>query len=100
MLLEEPYFTDSLRRNATCRNVSHCPAFEFEPRVRDVYFVGEHWNSHRFHFRNWLADKCQQNVQVVNHQIVDDVHIQAARRKDSESMYFEKQRTIQNRFHS
>jgi len=39
-----------------------------------------------------------QNIQIVNHQIVDDVNIEATRSENAEAMHFEKERTIENRF--
>src|SRR5207237_8780839 len=42
--------------------------------------------------------KRQQDVEVVNHQVEDDVNVEAARSENAEAMDFEKERAVENRF--
>ena len=99
VLLEKSHLPHALRGNSARRHIGHRAARKFQPRVRDIHFVRQHRNSHRFHFRHRLLHQRQQDVQVVDHQVVNHVHIQAARRKHSQPVHFKKQRPVHNRLH-
>src|ERR1700674_4642854 len=69
---------------------------EVQSGVSDVHFVRKHGDSHRLHFRNRLLYDGEQDVEVVDHQVVDHVDIEAARREHSQPVHLEKERMIQN----
>src|SRR5216683_3074504 len=79
MLLEESYLADSFCGNAARRDIGDCAAGELEPGMRDVHFVAQNRNAHGLHLGHWLLDQGEQNVEIVNHQVIDNIHIQAAR---------------------
>ena len=72
--------------------------FEFEARVGDVHFSGEDGNAYGLDVRDRLADKREENVEVVDHDVEDDVDIQTASAENAEAMHFEKQRTFDEFF--
>ena len=83
MLLEKAHLAHPLGRDSARGDIGHRSARKFQTRVSDVHFVCQDGDSHRFYFRHRLVDQRQQNIQVVDHQIVDYVHIEAARREDA-----------------
>src|SRR5713226_8640435 len=96
MLLEESYLADSFCGNAARRDIGDCAAGELEPGMRDVHFVAQNRNAHGLHLGHWLLDQGEQNVEIVNHQVIDNIHIQAARCEYSQAMHFEKQRVVED----
>src|SRR5712692_10436912 len=96
MLLEESYLADSFCGNAARRDIGDRAAGELEPGMRDVHFVGQNRNAHGLHLGHWLLDQGEQNVEIVNHQVIDNIHIQAARCEYSQAMHFEKQRVVED----
>ena len=84
MLLEKTHFAHAFGGDAACRDVGHGSAGEFQPRVGDVHFVRQHGDSNCLYFGHRFLDQRQQNVEVMNHQVIDHVHVQAARRENTQ----------------
>src|SRR5712664_3013675 len=99
MLLEKPHVAHTLRGNPAGRDIRDRAPHKLQPCMRDIHFVGKDRNSDCFHFRNRLSHQRQQDVQVVNHQVVDHVHIEAARREHPQPVHFKKKRPVQNRLY-
>src|ERR1700722_7667077 len=97
VLLEESHFTHAFRRNPACGHVGDGSAREFQAHVSDVHLVRQHGYAHRFQFRHWLLHQRHPFVQIVDHCVVNHLHIEAARGKHSQAMHFEKKRTVKNR---
>ena len=66
------------------------PVSKFDARVRDVDFVRDHRNADGFQIHDGRVHERKQNIEVVNHHVVHDVDIQAARRENAEAVDFEK----------
>ena len=90
MLLEEAHFTHAFGGNPAGGDIGYRSSGKFQARVRNVNFFCKDRDSNGFDFDHRLIDHRQQNVQIVNHQIVDYVHVEAARRKDAQAVHFEK----------
>ena len=94
--LEKSHLANALRRNAASRDVRDGATRKFKTGVRDIDFVCQHRNADRFHFCDRLFDEREQNIEIVNHQVVDHVDVEAARSENTEAMDFEKERAIEN----
>src|SRR5713226_9567410 len=97
MLLEEAHLANALGGDPAGGDIGYRSSRELQPRVRDIHFFRQDRNPHGFDFHHRLVDQRQQNVQIVNHHIVDYVDVEAARGKNAQSMHFEKQRPVQDR---
>src|SRR5260370_10365396 len=96
MALEEWYRAAALWGNAARRDICDRAASELEAGMRDVHFVGQNRNAHGLHLGHWLLDQREQNVEIVNHQVIDNIHSQAARCEYPQAMHFEKQRVVED----
>jgi len=94
VLLEEAHFADAFGGDAAGGDVGDGAAGEFQASVGDVDFIGEHRDAHGFHFGDGLLDDGEQNVQIVDHQIKDNVNIEAARGENAQAVHFEKERAV------
>jgi hypothetical protein len=97
MLLKKSHLAHAFRGYPARGHIGHCAASEFQPRVSDIHFVGQHRNAHGLYFGHVLLHECQQDVQVVDHQVVNDIDIQAACGENSQAVHLEKERMIQYR---
>ena len=92
VLLEEAHLADAFGGNAAGGEIRDGAGFKFDAGVGDVHFVGDHGDADGFQVDDGRIDEREQDVEVVNHHVVDDVDIEAARRKNAEAMDFEKHR--------
>src|SRR5467141_857937 len=97
VLLEKAHLAHALGRYAARGHIGHRASLKFQASVRDIDFVRQHRDSDRLHFRDRLLYQGEQDVEVVDHQVVDHVDIEAARRKHTQPVHLEKERMIQNR---
>src|SRR6266478_7667163 len=97
VLLEKAHLAHALGRYAARGHIGHRASLKFQASVRDIDFVRQHRDSDRLHFRDRLLYQGEQDVEVVDHQVVDHVDIEAARRKHTQPVDLEKERMIQNR---
>jgi len=81
MLLEKSQLAHAFGGDTARRYVGHGTGSEIEARVCDVHFVGQDGNADRFYFRDRRIHQGEQDIQVVNHDVVYDVNIQATRRE-------------------
>src|SRR6267378_7909838 len=96
VLLKKAHLAHALGGNAACGYIRHRASREFQARVGDIHFVREHRNSDRLYLRNRLFHEREQDVQIVNHQVVNYVHVEAARREHSQPVHLEEKRIIQD----
>ena len=92
VLLEEAHLADAFGGDAAGGEIGDCAGFKFDAGVGDVHFVADDGDADGFEVNDRRVDEREQDVEVVNHHVVDDVNIEAARRKNSEAMDFEKHR--------
>ena len=91
--LEKTQFAHTLGGDAARGDIGHGAGGEIQARVRDVHLVGQDGNANRLDLRNGRIHQREQNIQIVNHHVVHDVYIQAARREHAKAMDFEIKRT-------
>ena len=92
VFLEEAHFADAFGGDAASGEVRDGAGFKFDARVRDVYFVADDGDADGFEVYDRRVDERKQDVEIVDHHVVNDVDIEAARRKNAEAMDFEKHR--------
>src|SRR5579885_772970 len=97
MLLEETHLADAFGGNAAGGYIGNRAVLEFQPGMGNIHLIGQHRDSHGLHFRNGPPHQSQQNVQIMNHEIVDHIHVEAARRENAEPVHFKKERPVENR---
>ncbi len=90
VLLEETHLADAFGGDAAGGDVGDGARGKFDARVGDVDFIGDHRNADGFEIDDRRIDEREQDIEVVDHHVVDDVDIEAARRENAEPMDFEK----------
>src|SRR5258708_15926310 len=95
MLLKKTQLAHALGRYAARGDVGDGARSEIEARVSDIHLVGQDGYADRFYLRDRRIHECQQDVQVMNHDVIHYVNIQAARREDAEAVNFKVKRVIQ-----
>src|SRR5262249_23935985 len=81
------------------RDIRNGAAGKFEAGVSNIHFVAEDRDTDGFNFDHRFADKSKQDVEVMDHEVINHVYIEAPRAENTESMHFEKKWAIQDRFH-
>ena len=99
VLLKEAHLADALGGNAAGGDVGDRSGGELDARLRDVHFIGDHRNADGFQVGDRRIDQREQDIQIVNHHVVDHIDVEAARRKNAEAVNFEKHRARNDRLH-
>src|SRR5712672_1695058 len=99
MLLKKTQLAHALGRYAARGDVGDGAGSEIEARVRDIHLVGQDGYADRFYFRHRRIHERQQDIQVMNHDVIHYVNIQAARREYAEAVNFKVKRVIQRWHH-
>lgn len=86
MRLEEAELSDSLGGDTACREVGDAAVFEFEADVGDVDFRGEDGQADGSDFPDWRGCEAEDDVEVVNHEIEDDVDVERTRGEDAKAV--------------
>ncbi len=89
--LEEPQFSDFVGGDAAGGEVGDAAVFEFEANVGDVHFGGEDGDTGGADLFERGAGEGEDDIEVVDHQIEHDVHIEAAQCEYAHAVNFEKQ---------
>ena len=87
MLLKKAQLAHALGGDAAGGQVGDRAGGKLQARVRDVDLVGDHGNAQRMNRRHRRISQREQDIQIVNHHVVDHVDVQAARRKYAQPMY-------------
>ena len=66
--------------------------------IGDVDGRGEDGNAGGANFLNFAGNQAEEDVDVVNHEVEDDIDIQAAWAEDAQAVDFEKQRLARDFF--
>src|SRR5271155_3709054 len=90
MLLKKSHFAHAFGGNAAGGEVGDGAGVKFDARLGDIVFLGDDGDADGLDVRDGRVDEGKKNVQVMNHDVVDDVNVQAARGKNSEAMNFKK----------
>ena len=90
VFLEEAHFADALGGDAAGGEIGDGAGFKFDAGVSDVHFIADDGDADGFEVDNRRIDEREQDIEVVDHDVVHDVDIEAARRKNAEAMDFEK----------
>ena len=88
---EEPDLLHDLSRDPARGDVRHTAARKGQAGVGDVHLVRENRNPDGVHGRNRGADEMEDDVEVVDHQIEDDVHVRAAFEEGVEAVGFDEE---------
>jgi signal transduction histidine kinase/ActR/RegA family two-component response regulator len=95
---KDAQLADLLGGGAAGREVRDAAARKLQAHVCDVDAARKNLNARRADFLRHRAGERQHDFEVVNHQVEDDVDVEAARREDAEAVNFEKQRPEAQRF--
>ncbi len=90
--LEETHLANPLGGNPAGGEIGHASGFELQAHVGNIGFAGKNRQTHRANFPDRRIHKRKHHVEIVNHQVEHDIHIQRARREYAEPMDFEKHR--------
>src|SRR5579872_2943487 len=91
MWLEQPELADAIRGDAAGGKVGHASALELQPDIGDVDFGGQDGDAGGADLLDLGSSQAQQDIDIVDHQVEDHVHIQGARAEDVQAVDFEKQ---------
>src|ERR1700686_2824508 len=89
MLLEETELAHAFGGDAARGDIGDRARCEIKASVGDIHFVGQDRYANRLYFRDGSIHQSEQDIQVMNHDVIHDVNIQAARRENAETMDFE-----------
>ena len=92
MLLKEAHFADAFGGDAAGSEIRDRAGFKFDAGVGDVHFVADDGDADGFEVDDRRVDEREQDVEVVDHHVVNDINVEAARRKNPQAMDFEKHR--------
>ena len=87
--LEETEFANLLGGDAAGREVGDAARFEFDANVGDVRFVREDRQADGADFANGRVGEAEDDVEIVDHEVENDVDVEGARCEDAESMGLE-----------
>ena len=76
------------------------PEANLQPRVRDVGLRRQHRHADRLDRDDLGRHDRQHDVQIVDHQVEDDVDVEAAIRKRAEPVHLDETRVIEQRPHA
>ncbi len=88
---EEPDLLHDLSRDPARGDVRHTAARECQTGVGDVHLVRENRHPHGVHGLDRGADEMENDIEVVDHQIEDDIHIRAPFEKRVEAVGFDEE---------
>src|SRR6185295_12969878 len=90
--LKEPDLPDAVAGDAARGQVGDAAVRKPQPRVGDVDASGEHGYADGFDGVDVGLDDRQHDVEVVDHEIEDDVDVEAALGKRAEAVHFDEAR--------
>ena len=92
VLLEKAHLADFFCGDAAGGEIGDGAGSELDSGVGDVDFVGHHGDADGAEIGDGRIEEREENIEIVDHKVVDDVHVEAARREDAETMDFEEER--------
>ena len=95
--LEESQLAHPLRRNPARGKVRNAPGLKLQPHVRNVHLPRQNRQSDRPHFFDRRLRKRQHDVEIVDHQIQHNIHIQRPRSKHAQPVHLKKHGLRQQR---
>ncbi len=78
MFLKEAHLAHFFGGDAAGGEIGDRASFEFDARLSDINFFGNHRDADGFQVGHGRIDEREQYVEVVNHHVVNHVDIQAA----------------------
>lgn len=96
MGLEETQFADLLGGDAAGSEVCNAAGFEFDTNVGDVGFGRENGKPYGADFADGRVGEAENNIEVVDHEIKDDVDIERSRGEDAEAMGLEEHGPVES----
>ena len=95
--LKETQLAHPLGGNPAGREIRDAARFQLQTHVRNVHFSRQNRQADRANFLDRRLGKCQHDVEIVNHQIEHDIHIQRTRSKHAQPVHLEKHGLRQQR---
>ena len=97
--LEDSDFAHAILADAARSDVGNAPRRELQPRVGDIRFLRQHRDADGLDGDHLGWHDRQHDIEVMNHQIEDDVDVEAAIGKRTQPMHFDETRMIEQRAH-
>ncbi len=97
MGLEEAELADALGGDARGGEVSDAAGAELDADVADVGFAGKDGQADGVHAGDRRVGEGEDDVEVVDHEVEDDVDVEGARREDGKPVRFKKHRAAEQR---
>src|SRR5438067_8149788 len=96
---EEAHLAHALLRDAAGGEVGDGAVGELEADVRDVDLVGEHGDADGADLDDLLAEEGEDEVEIVDHQVEEDVDVERASDEDAEALGLDVADVAQQRRH-
>ena len=97
MWLEEAQFADALSADPAGCEIGDAAGFEFDTDVGYVYFAGEDRQSYGVNMAYRRLHQAEYDVEIVDHEVEDDVDIERAWTENAQTMRLEKHWPVQVR---
>ena len=95
--LKEPQLAHPLGRNPAGGEIRHTSRCELQTHIGNIHLGRKNRQTHGANFRDRRIHKRQHDIEIVNHQVEDNVHVQRTRSKHAQPMDFEKHRPSDER---
>ena len=95
--LKEAELADGLGRDAAGGEVGDAAVFELEANVGDIDLAGEDGKADGADLADWAGDEGEDDVEVVDHEVEDDVDVEGARGEDAEAVALEEHGAVEMR---
>src|SRR5664279_72166 len=88
--LKEAQLADALGAHAAGGEVGDAAGLEFHAHVGDVHFLREDWETYCAYLLDRRLHERQHDIEIVDHQVEDYVHVERTRAENAETMHFKK----------
>ncbi len=95
--LEEAELPDALGADAAGGEVGDAAGLELHADVGDVHFARENGQANGADFAHRGVDKAEDDVEIVDHEVEDDIDIERAGREDAEAVRLKKHGLVEVR---
>src|ERR1035441_9923345 len=88
--LEEAQLADPLGADAAGGEVRDATGLKFHAHIGDVNFLREDWETYRAYLLDRRLHERENDIEIVNHQVEDYVHVERARAENAKAVHFKK----------
>ena len=97
MRLKEAKLADAFRANAAGGEVGNTAGLELDAHICDIRLLREHGQTHCMDALHWRLDEAEHDVEIVDHEIENNIDIKGTGTEDAEAMRLKKHGVVEKR---